>query len=165
MFAAESMKIAITGANGLLAKGLARVFGERHSVVAFTHADCDITDLERVRKVLAQNEAQAVIHPAAIPDLDICEADPARAFRVNVEGTWNVVEAAREIGASIAYISTDAVFDGEKRTPYTESDLAHPPTVYGKTKLQAEKSVRALEKHFIFRIPVLFGPEIGRAHV
>lgn len=135
-----------------------RVFSERHDVVRLTHADCDITDSANVRAALLKARAEAVVHAGAIPDLDICEADPALAFRVNVEGTRNVMEAARELGANVAYISTDAVFDGEKRTPYTESDPAHPPTVYGRTKQQAEEVVRGMPGHFIFRLPVLFGP-------
>ncbi len=123
-----------------------------------THAGCDITDGAKVRAVFVEAKVEAVVHAAAIPDLDICEADPARAYQVNVQGTRNVVEAAREAGASVAYISSDAVFDGEKRTPYTESDATNPPTVYGRTKLQAEEAVLSLPQHFIFRVPVLFGP-------
>jgi dTDP-4-dehydrorhamnose reductase len=152
------MRVAITGANGLLGNGLVRVFSEHHTAIPLGHAECDITDDGKVREVFARNKVQAVIHAAAIPDLDICEADPGLAYRVNVEGTRNVAEAARELGAIVAHISTDAVFDGEKRTPYTETDAANPPTVYGRTKLQAEKAVRSLAEHFIFRVPVLFGP-------
>ncbi len=58
----------------------------------------------------------------------------------------------------MAFISTDAVFDGLKRTPYTESDPANPPTVYGRSKLMAEQIVRYLPSHWIFRVSVLFGP-------
>lgn len=158
MFASDSMRVAITGVNGLLGNGLARIFGERHAVVPLTHAECDITDGARVRVVFAKAQVQAVVHAAAIPDLEICEADPARAYRVNVQGTRNVVEAARESGASVAYISSDSVFDGEKRTPYMESDDTNPPTVYGRTKLQAEEAANSLPGNYIFRIPVLFGP-------
>jgi dTDP-4-dehydrorhamnose reductase len=158
VFASDPMRIAITGANGLLGNGLVRVFDERHTVVPLSHAECDITDGAKVRAVFAKAQVEAVVHAAAIPDLEICEADPARAYRVNVQGTRNVVEAAREISASVAYISSDSVFDGEKRTPYTESDATNPPTVYGRTKLQAEEAVQTLPGNYIFRIPVLFGP-------
>jgi dTDP-4-dehydrorhamnose reductase len=152
------MKVAITGANGLLGNGLVRVFGERHTILPLTHEGCDITDFAKVRALFAEAKVDAVVHAAAIPDLDICEADPARAYRVNVQGTRNVVEAAREASATVAYISSDSVFDGEKRTPYTEQDNTNPPTVYGRTKLQAEEAVRTLPGNYIFRIPVLFGP-------
>jgi dTDP-4-dehydrorhamnose reductase len=77
---------------------------------------------------------------------------------VNVRGTENVVAAARALGAGLAHISTDAVFDGTKNTPYVESDPTRPITVYGKTKLQAEQVVKTLPRHWIFRVSVLFGP-------
>jgi dTDP-4-dehydrorhamnose reductase len=152
------MRVAITGANGLLGNGLVRVFSERHGVVPLSHTDCDITDAANVRAVFEKNRVETVVHAAAIPNLDICEADPTLAVSVNVEGTRNVVEAAREVRARVAYMSTDAVFDGHKRTPYTESEATNPPTVYGRTKLQAEEIVRGEPAHFIFRVPVLFGP-------
>ena len=68
------------------------------------------------------------------------------------------VEAARELGAGVAYISTDAVFDGKKAAPYVETDPALPPTVYGRTKLRGEQIARSLPRHWIFRVSVLFGP-------
>jgi dTDP-4-dehydrorhamnose reductase len=77
---------------------------------------------------------------------------------VNVEGTRNVAEAARRLGAALVHISTDAVFDGRKTTPYVETDPTGPITVYGQTKLQAELAAKTLERCWIFRVPVLFGP-------
>jgi dTDP-4-dehydrorhamnose reductase len=152
------MKIAITGAAGLFGHGLVEVCTVRHSVFPLTRTDADITKADEVRRVISEIHPDVVIHPAAIPDLDICEADPARAYLVNVHGTRHVVEAAREAGAGVVYISTDAVFDGKKQTPYTESDPAIPPTVYGRTKLRAEQIVRSLANHYVFRVSVLFGP-------
>jgi dTDP-4-dehydrorhamnose reductase len=99
-----------------------------------------------------------VVHPAGIPDLDICEADPAKGFLVNVHGTRQVVEAAQECGAAVAYISTDAVFDGKSSTPYTEGDPTIPLTVYGRTKLLGEQIAARVDAHYIFRVSVLFGP-------
>jgi len=99
-----------------------------------------------------------VVHPAGIPDLDIADADPARAHLVNVEGTRHVVESARAVGAAVVYISTDAVFNGQSTRPYVESDPPDPITVYGRTKLAGETITQALPHHWIFRVPVLFGP-------
>lgn len=101
---------------------------------------------------------EVIIHPAGIADLDVCEVEPAKAFLVNVHGTRHIVEVARELEAAVAYISTDAVFDGTKQAPYLESDRAIPPTVYGRTKLRGEQIVRSLSKHWVFRVSVLFGP-------
>ncbi len=152
------MRVAITGAAGLFGHGLVVAFSTRHEVFPLTHADADITDGEAVRAALERVRPDLVVHPAGIPDLDICEADPARGFQVNYHGARNVVEAARQLGAGVAHISTDSVFDGMKSAPYVESDQPRPLTVYGRTKLQAEQAVKALPKHWIFRVSVLFGP-------
>jgi dTDP-4-dehydrorhamnose reductase len=152
------MRVAITGAAGLFGHGLVAAFSTRHEVVPLTRTDADITNAEAVLAVLERVRPDLVVHPAGIPDLDICEADPARGFLVNYQGTRNVVEAARRVGAGIAHISTDAVFDGKKLAPYLETDEPRPLTVYGQTKLQAEQAVKAWAKHWIFRVPVLFGP-------
>ena len=152
------MRIAITGAGGLFGIGLVRVFSDAHTVHPLTHAEADLTQAEQVRTILKRIRPEVIIHPAGIPDLDTCEAEPAKAFLVNVHGTRHVVELADELGAAVAYISTDAVFDGKKQAPYTESDPAIPPTVYGRTKLRAEQMVRNLPRHWVFRVSVLFGP-------
>lgn len=152
------MKIAITGAAGLFGCGLVEVFGKRHEVFALKRSDADITIAEQIRAAFVRIKPDVVVHPAGIPDLDICEFDPAKAFLVNYHGTRNVIESAREVGAGVAYISTDAVFDGKKTAPYTETDATIPPTVYGRTKLRGEQAVKTLPAHWIFRVPVLFGP-------
>jgi dTDP-4-dehydrorhamnose reductase len=152
------MRVAITGAAGLFGHGLVTAFSSRHEVFPLTRASADITDAESVRAVLEGIRPQVVVHPAGIPDLDIADADPARAYAVNVEGTRNVVESAHAVGAQVVYISTDAVFDGKKTTPYVESDLPSPITVYGRTKLAGESVVQTQPNHWIFRVSVLFGP-------
>jgi dTDP-4-dehydrorhamnose reductase len=152
------MRVAITGAAGLFGHGLVQIFSERHEFFSLTRSTADITDAEAVRAALGKIMPDVIIHPAGIPDLDICEADPARGFLVNHHGTRNIAEAARELNAAVAYISTDAVFDGRKDTPYTESDPTIPPTVYGRSKLAGEQAVQTLPAHWIFRVSVLFGP-------
>jgi dTDP-4-dehydrorhamnose reductase len=154
----EGLKVAITGAAGLFGQGLVEVFSLRHTVFPLTRSDADITRAEEVRSVIRRLGPDIIVHPAGIPDLDQCEADPARAFLTNVHGTRHVVEAAREGRAGLVYISTDAVFDGKKAAPYTESGPAVPPTVYGRTKLRGEELAASLAEHWIFRVSVLFGP-------
>jgi len=152
------MRVAITGAAGLFGHGLVAAFSTRHEVFPLTRAEADITDAEGIRAVLERIRPHLVVHPAGIPDIDLSEADPAHALRVNYQGTCNVADAARHVGAGLAHISTDAVFDGRKTTPYVETDPTAPITVYGRTKLQAEQAVKALERYWIFRVSVLFGP-------
>jgi dTDP-4-dehydrorhamnose reductase len=152
------MKVAITGAAGLFGYALVQVFGERHTVFPLGRPDADITDAGQVRSCFEKILPEVVIHSAAIRDLDISEANPAEAFRVNVHGTRNVVEAAHSVGAAVAYISTDSVFDGQREVPYVETDVAIPPTVYGRTKLRGEEITSQLPRYWIFRVSLLFGP-------
>ncbi|MCL5005851.1 MAG: NAD(P)-dependent oxidoreductase [Acidobacteria bacterium] len=156
------MKVAITGSTGLFGHGLVQVFQGRHTVLPISRTEADITKREEVRSAFLKLRPDVVIHAAAIPSPDVCEANPALAYLVNVHGTHHVAEAASEIGAGLAYISSDAVFDGRKQHPYTEADLAIPHTVYGRTKLRGEQIVATLPKHWIFRVSVLFGP--GKAN-
>lgn len=152
------MNIAITGSTGLFGHGLVQVISKRHTVFSVGRAEADITKFEQVRKAFQKLRPDLVIHAAAIPSPDLCESDPARAYLVNVHGTRHIAEAARETGAAVALISSDAVFDGEKQSPYSESDPTIPPTVYGRTKLRSEHLVGALPRYWVFRVSVLFGP-------
>ena len=152
------MRIAITGANGLLGHGLVQVIGAKHYVLPMTRAQADLTRLPEVRRALTAARPDALIHTAAAADPDRCEANPEYAFQANVVATRNVVEVAMELGVPVAHISTDAVFDGTADSPRTESDPTNPISVYGKTKLLAEHAVMQLERYWIFRISVLFGP-------
>lgn len=151
------MRIAITGATGLLGRSLTQWLAGRHDVFALSRAVADIRDAEALRCAIMRWAPDVVIHAAAIADLDICEQDPALARAVNVDGTHNVTEAARAAGAALMFISTDAVFDGEKRAPYREDDAVNPPTVYGQTKVQGERIAASVPCHWVVRIPVLFG--------
>ena len=152
------MRIAITGSAGLFGHGLVLAFATRHEVVPLTRADGDITDADAIRAALERARPDLVVHPAGIPDIDRSEADPEMAMRVNYQGTQNVAAAAGAVGAGLIHISTDAVFDGAKTTPYVESDATAPITAYGRSKLQAEHAAATLGRHWIFRVPVLFGP-------
>jgi dTDP-4-dehydrorhamnose reductase len=152
------MRVAITGAAGLFGQGLVEVFSTRHEVYPLTRAAADITNAEEVRRALTNIKPDLVVHPAGIPDPDICEADPEKAFRVNVDGTRHVADAAGRLGAALAQISTDGVYDGKKQSPYLESDPTEPAWVYGRTKAQADLIAQRVPRHWIFRVPVLYGP-------
>jgi dTDP-4-dehydrorhamnose reductase len=152
------MKVAITGSTGLFGHGLVQVISKSHTTFSMGRAEADITRFEEVRTAFQNWRPDVVVHAAAIPSPDVCETNPAQAYLVNVHGTRHVVEAANEIGAAVAYISTDAVFDGEKKIAYAEDGPTIPATVYGRTKLRGERLVAALPRYWIFRVAVLFGP-------
>jgi len=90
--------------------------------------------------------------------VDGCELEPDNAYRVNALGSRNVAVAAAKIGAKLVYISTDYVFDGAARRPYTEFDDTNPISVYGKSKLAGERYVAGLSnKYFIVRTSWPYG--------
>jgi dTDP-4-dehydrorhamnose reductase len=152
------LKIAITGASGRFGRGLQLALQQKHTIYPLRHADVDITKADDVERVLTVIHPDVVIHAAALPDIDYCETHPEETQKVNVEGTRNVMRGAVQIGAGLVHISTDAVFDGAKGAPYVESDATNPISVYGRSKLAAEQVVKEYEKHWIFRVSVLFGP-------
>jgi dTDP-4-dehydrorhamnose reductase len=100
-----------------------------------------VTDRERVLQFVGAARPDAVVHTAAWTDVDGCESDPDRAFRVNALGPRHVVGAARLVGARVCYLSTDYVFDGSADRPYTEWDRPDPLSWYGRSKLGGEREL------------------------
>jgi dTDP-4-dehydrorhamnose reductase len=135
-------RILITGAGGQLGTALAEAFPEAD---ARDRAAFDVSDPPELGY-----RPDLVLHAAAWTDVDGAESDPARAERVNVEGTRNVAA----LDAPVVYFSTDYVFDGRKGEPYSPGDETGPLSVYGRTKLEGEQEVR---DGWIVRSSWLFG--------
>ena len=153
------MRILVTGHSGLLGSELVPILAsEGHQVHGCSLPDHDITEVAAARKVVSECRAELVIHAAAWTAVDACETDPDRAYRVNALGTRNMVLASREVGAELAFISTDYVFDGTKPEPYIEYDPTNPTTAYGRSKWAGEQYVRYLhDRFYIVRSAWLFG--------
>jgi dTDP-4-dehydrorhamnose reductase len=134
------VRVLITGAGGQLGRALVAAFAG-DDVAACDRSALDVGDRDRVLQVVGAVAPDAVVHAAAWTDVDGCEGDPDRAFRVNALGTRHVVEAARLVGARVCYVSTDYVFDGRAGRPYTEWDPPNPRSVYGRSKLGGEAEV------------------------
>jgi dTDP-4-dehydrorhamnose reductase len=154
------MRVLVTGGRGLLGTALCNSFSLLgHRVLGLGSADSDITNQTSTRETILSFKPDLVIHTAAMTDVDGCETDPDMAYRVNAVGAWNVAACCEEAGARIMFISTDFVFDGTKKTPYTEFDQVNPLSVYGASKLVGEKLVRdACPRSYIVRTSWLFGP-------
>jgi len=153
------MRIAVIGSNGQLGSDLVREFRENaDEVSALTHADLEVGDLKSVRTALLRLDPEVVVNTAALHDVEICEREPEKAFTANAFGPRNVAVVAREVDAVLMHVSTDYVFDGNRSTPYDETDLPRPLNCYGNTKLAGEHFVRCTsEKHFVLRTSGLFG--------
>jgi dTDP-4-dehydrorhamnose reductase len=155
------MKILVTGAAGLLGGELARRLPLRgHDVTPLARGDLDITDAEAVLRALGAVRPDAVVNCAAFAGVDACQTETEQAFAVNRDGPRNLAEAAAEVGATLAHISTDYVFGGDaaRRTPYRSDDPPDPVQRYGETKRAGETAVLAAgDRHLVVRVSWLFG--------
>lgn len=149
----------MTGAKGMLGCDVCDVLRNDHDVVACDIEDFDITDAGSTMASIRRASPRAIIHLAAFTDVDACEDEREKAFRVNALGTKNVADSARSTDAYLIYISTDYVFDGTKAEPYVETDKPCPINYYGLTKLYGELYVGDIARHhLIIRTSWLFGP-------
>ncbi len=151
------MKIAITGAGGLVGSSLHKMLAGEHQILALKHAALDITNQASVRQFM-QAEKPAVIINCAVLNVDECETDKPKAHAINVAGPQYLAEAAQEIGAEIVHYTTNYVFDGKDEKNYTIKDAAEPVNNYGQTKLEGENAVRAAcPRSFIIRTSWVYG--------
>jgi len=143
-------KTLITGGKGMV--GSYFDFG-----VKTDHRSLDITDLKSALEFCSREKPGIIIHLAAETDMDRCERDPMHGYNVNTIGTYNMALAAKKAGATLVYISTGAVFNGEKGN-YTEDDEPDPRTFYGRSKYLAELIVSGMSNnHLIIRAGWIFG--------
>ena len=117
--------------------------------IGVTHKDADVTSFETVARALERSRPRLVVNAAAYTAVDRAEAEPDIAEAVNAVGAKNVARAAAMVGVPMVHLSTDYVFNGTKRGPYLESDMAAPLGVYGLTKLKGETLVQAANKDAI----------------
>ncbi|MEA2828703.1 MAG: dTDP-4-dehydrorhamnose reductase [Actinomycetota bacterium] len=138
------MRVLVTGAGGQLGREVVDAFvsaGPHHEVLACPHGTLDVGDRDRCMQMIGTFAPDAVVHAAAWTDVDGCQTDPDRAWRVNALGTRHVAEASRLVGARVCYVSTDYVFDGTGDRPYQEWDDTNPLSVYGRSKRAGEAAL------------------------
>ncbi len=162
-------KILIIGSSGMLGIDLWQELRGKYDVIGadLVHGQrstvnrsykVDITDRKDTIDVISKIKPDVVIHTAAYTDVDGCERDPKKAYKVNSNGTRNVALACRKAAALLVYISTDFVFNGKKRKPYRENGKPAPLSVYGDSKLKGEEAVKnILKNYFILRTSWLYG--------
>lgn len=143
----EYGQVAVTGGKGLLGSTLVRVLGTRP-------LSADIRDAQAVLAEIEACKPRWIIHTAAKTDVGQCECDPKGTRAVNVGGTKNVVNAAREVGARVLYISSVSVFFG-REGDYREDALPQPVNVYNITKREGEIATLAYEKGVVLRLNLI----------
>lgn len=160
-------EILITGATGQLGSELRNLLDERNVAYdAFDSHGLDITDEETVMSKVEELEPKVIYHCAAYTAVDNAEGQfKAANWQVNETGTQNVAQAAKKVGATLVYVSTDYVFDGTNPGEYKEDDPTNPKNEYGKAKLAGEEIVKqTLDNYYIVRTSWVFG-KYGRNFV
>jgi len=154
------MTIAVVGADGQLGSDICTAIKEQgYTLVPLTIKDIDIADADSVNKSFGSfQDIDMVINTAAMHNVPDCEKDPQKSFAVNGLGALNLARVCNKMDAALIHISTDYVFDGNKRAPYVETDPPLPLNVYGNTKLSGEYFIQALaKKYYVFRVSGLYG--------
>ncbi|HEX5082911.1 MAG TPA: dTDP-4-dehydrorhamnose reductase [Blastocatellia bacterium] len=153
------MKILIAGAGGQLGRALQTGL-TGHEVIALTHSQLDVTRFEDTREAVTAHRPDVVINAAAYTNVDGAESDQAGAYRLNAVAPRNLSIASYEIGAPLVHVSTDYVFDGLGDRPYHEFDRTNPLSIYGKSKLEGERTAAAHNpRHYIVRTSWVFHTE------
>jgi dTDP-4-dehydrorhamnose reductase len=154
------MKIVILGAGGRLGAALMRGYRDKYDITGFNHAQLDLASLDDLRGKLSAMSFDVLINTAAFTNVDACETEQDRAFLINAEAPGVLAGICKAKDAKLIHFSTDYVFDGEKRAPYTEKNQANPISIYGESKLAGEKNVLSAEnRHLIVRVSWVFGPD------
>lgn len=151
--------ILITGAKGQLGYDFQRLFDEiDEKYIATDRDELDITDIKKVREFVKDKNITLIINCAAYNNVDKAEDEPELCKKLNTYAPRDLAIVAKEIGADYITYSTDFVFDGEKKAPYTEEDIPNPLSVYGKSKYEGEKEVfKVKPDSFVVRTSWVFG--------
>jgi len=137
--ASSARSVLVTGAGGQVALEAIDVFGAAGwDVHPFARSELDVTDRSAVHAAVWAVRPDAVVNLSAWNDVDGAEADPEGALAVNAMAVRFQREAAHEVGARFAHVSTDYVFDGTKGSAYTEWDPVCPASAYGRSKAAGE---------------------------
>ena len=164
--------ILVTGSNGLLGQKIIYALRNRPEISCistsrgenrmkvvdgYTYETMDISDPVEVEKVISKYKPDAIIHTAALTNVDACESRREEARLLNVDSVHHLIEMCKKFKTHLVHLSTDFVFDGEKG-PYIESDIPNPLSYYAETKYQAEKLViESGISHSIIRTIIIYG--------
>ena len=159
------MKVLLIGASGVLGSKLYgdairkkwNVMGTYYSRDREGLFCLDLTDKKGINSTFHFFKPEVIVLAGGITDVDLCEVKPRFARSVNIDGTFNIIKKAKEFSAKLVFLSTDYIFDG-KAGPYNEYTKPSPINVYGRTKLEAENSIRShLKDYLIIRTSQLYG--------
>ena len=151
------MRVLVTGGSGQVGSALRESAPPEVEVLAPSSREMDIRQSESVVSAAGALKPDLVINAAAYTQVERAEDEPELAMAINGTGAGNVAAACADSGCPLIQLSTDYVFDGSRPRPYREDDATAPLNVYGRSKLEGERAVRAsLDRHLILRVSWVF---------
>lgn len=152
-------KVLILGGFGQLGYDVQKeIYSKGISFISPDIKEFDITNKSQTLKYIKEYNPDLILNIAAYTNVDQAEIDKESCYDVNVNGTINIINAAKEISAKLCFISTEYIFDGNKEGYYEIDDKPNPLSYYGQTKMEAEKYIiDNYNKYFIIRTSWLFG--------
>jgi len=146
------MKLLLLGADGQVGWELRQSLAPLGEVIVADRICADFEQLDSLRELVRASGVDVVVNAAAYTAVDRAESESELATRINADAPGVIAEECERLGAMLVHYSTDYVFDGEKDSPYVETDAPNPRSVYGSTKLQGEQAIQASGcRHLIFR--------------
>jgi dTDP-4-dehydrorhamnose reductase len=137
------LRILLTGRRGQVGWELERALAALAEVFPIDRTTLDLADPDAIRRIVRNAKPDVIVNAAAYTAVDKAESEPELATRVNATAPGVLAEEAKRLGVLLVHYSTDYVFDGGKRSPYTEDDAPNPLSHYGRTKLQGEQAIAA----------------------
>ena len=134
-------KLLLVGSNGMLAQKVFSSAPREYELVCVDLPEFDITDKVQVFSLVENLHPEVIINCAAYTNVDGCETEQDFANRVNGAAVRFLAESAKKVDATLVHVSTDYVFDGQKKEAYVEEDLTNPQSAYGVSKLLGEKAI------------------------
>jgi len=160
------MKVLIIGKHGQLASALAKSASEfpNLEIVSFDSRALNVLDNKQLAEVIEKELPEAVINTSAYHVVPLCEENPEKAFAVNAFAIKNLLNAVRKIKAVFVTFSTDYVFDGQKKSPYLETDSPAPLQIYGMSKYIGEQiALNYYDRSLVIRTNGVYGGKEGSA--
>lgn len=147
------MKVLLFGKDGQVGAAVERACPASWHLASYARSGAPLDDLTRIRKLVAAEKPNVIVNAAAYTAVDRAETEPELAGHINRDAPALMAQMSRESGALLIHYSTDYVYDGRKPTPYVESDMPNPLSIYGQTKLEGDQAIAASGcRHLIFRV-------------
>lgn len=159
-----AVEVLLIGAAGLVGSHIRAALRGRRALASYHRTPVpnaialDVTEERQVRHLIARYRPASIVLAAAEAYVERCELEPEATRRLNVDAARTVVEAARDVGATLAVFSSEYVFDG-RAGPYAEDDAVRPLNEYGRQKVELEETARTMDRHIICRTSGVFGWE------